>query len=430
MSREQLVAMAKRNLEFGKRGSVDLADAIVRVPASNYFSPERWEQEMQAVFRRLPLTLAFSAELPNPGDYKAMEVLDTPVLIARGADGVVRAFVNSCSHRGAVVVAEGTGNARRFACPYHAWTYDQEGALVGVLDREAFGDFDMSCMGLAPLSASERCGIIFVTLRAEPTVDIDTFLSGYDEMLNHLALEDCRVVGSQTIAGPNWKVAYDGYLDLYHLPILHKNSFGPDMPNKAVYDVWGPHQRASSPAKFALSGTEEPNIHDWPVEKLTSGVWTIFPHVSIASFDAEGRVFMVSVLLPGSDPGSSATVQTFLHSQPDAPGQAESIAKTMAFLHHVVQDEDYFTGLRLQKALRTGAKTDVLFGRNEGGGQRFHRWVDTLLATDDIDVSALFKADLPARLPTSVGGTTAEPLVCELTNAPHDRKSMNGDRLP
>lgn len=405
MSREHLIAMAKRNLEFGKRGSVDLVDGIVRVPASHYFDADRWTAEMNAVFRRLPLTLAFSAELPNPGDYKSMEVLETPVLIARGSDGVVRAFINSCSHRGAVVVPEGTGNTRRFSCPYHAWTYDQQGELVGVLDREAFGDFDTSCMGLTRLAAFERSGIIFVALRSESVVDIDTFLSGYDEMLDHLGLASCRVVGSQAIAGPNWKVAYDGYLDLYHLPILHKNTFGPDISNKAVYDAWGPHQRASGPAKtpnpVAAPGLSQPTnehdpsvIADWPIEKLTGGVWTIFPHVSIASFDAGGRVFMVSVLFPGSEPGTSVTVQTFLHTQPEAPGQAESIETTMAFLHHVVQNEDYYTGLRLQKALRTGAKTEVLFGRNEGGGQRFHRWVDTLIETSDGDVASLFKADL------------------------------------
>ncbi len=395
MSREHLVAMAERNLAFGKRGSVDLADNIVRVPARNYFETDRWAAEMDRVFKRLPLTLAFSAELPNPGDYKAMEVLDIPVLISRGADGIVRAFINSCSHRGAVVVTEGTGNARRFSCPYHAWTYDQKGELVGVLDREAFGEFDRSCMGLAPLVAHERCGIIFVTLRSEATVDIDTYLSGYDEMLSHLQLAECRVVGSQTIAGPNWKVAYDGYLDLYHLPILHKNTFGPDFPNKAVYDAWGPHQRASGPGRLATDGSDATPVAEWSTEKLTSGVWTIFPHVSVASFDSGGRVFMVSVLLPGSDPGSSKTVQTFLHTQPDAPGQAESIEKTMAFLHHVVQDEDYYTGLRLQKALRSGAKAEVLFGRNEGGGQRFHEWVDTLLVTEDADLTTLFKAGLP-----------------------------------
>ena len=403
MSRAQLVAMAERNLALAQTGENQLVDNIVSVPASNYFDPNHWTAEMSQVFKRVPLTLAFTAELPNPGDYKAMDVAGVPVLISRGADGAVRAFVNSCSHRGAVLVTEGLGSARRFTCPYHAWSYDQKGELVGILDREMFGDLDVSCHGLTPLAAGERAGLIFVTIDPHSTapIDLDTFLCGYDELLAELDLANCRVVGQQAIAGPNWKVAYDGYLDLYHLPILHRDTFGPTISNKAVYDAWGPHQRVSSPARNTASARESrPDLGDlpidqWPTERLTLGVWTIFPHISIASFDSGGRVFMVSQLFPGDDPGSSVTVQTFLHTQPDEPGQAEKVAETMAFLHHVVQDEDYYTGLRLQRALKTGAKDHVLFGRNEGGGQRFHRWVEALLAADDADLAGVFKTNAP-----------------------------------
>ncbi len=403
MSRAQLVAMAERNLALAQTGENQLVDNIVSVPASNYFDPNRWTAEMSQVFKRVPLTLAFTSELPDPGDYKAMDVAGVPVLISRGADGAVRAFVNSCSHRGAVLVTEGRGSARRFTCPYHAWSYDQKGELVGILDREMFGDLDVSCHGLTPLAAGERAGLIFVTIDPQSTapIDLDTFLCGYDELLAELDLASCRVVGQQAIAGPNWKVAYDGYLDLYHLPILHRDTFGTTISNKAVYDAWGPHQRVSSPARNTAGAKDSrPDLGDipidqWPTERLTLGVWTIFPHISIASFDSDGRVFMVSQLFPGDDPGSSVTVQTFLHTQPDAPGQAEKVAETMAFLHHVVQDEDYYTGLRLQRALKTGAKDHVLFGRNEGGGQRFHRWVEALLAADDADLAGVFKTNAP-----------------------------------
>jgi carnitine monooxygenase subunit len=404
--REQLEFIARRNRELTANGDYDLADDIVSVPASNYFAHERWAAEMEKIFKRLPLTLAFTAELSNPGDYKAMDVAGTPVLITRGAGGQVRAFVNSCSHRGAIIVSEGTGNARRFTCPYHAWSYDQQGDLVGIFERELFGDLDTSCHGLTPLAAGERAGLIFVTLdpRATDALDLDSFLCGYDEVLSALDLANCRVVGRQSIEGPNWKVAYDGYLDLYHLPILHRITFGPNIGNKAVYYPWGPHQRVSSlvPRKPIdtqqdVTASDPPvdlsvdlPIEQWPIDRLTLGVWTIFPHISIASFEAMGRVFLVSQLFPGDTPGSSVTVQTFLHSGPDAPGQADKIRETMAFLHHVVQDEDYFTGLRLQRALMTGAKSHVMFGRNEGGGQRFHRWVDALLETPDEALVGLF----------------------------------------
>ena len=394
MSRDQLVAMARRSIDHAKANTIELVDEVFRVPARNYFDPARWEQEMERIFYRMPLVMGFSCEMAKPGDYKALEVAGTPVLMSRGADGVVRAFVNSCSHRGAIVVKEGTGHARRFSCPYHAWTYDQQGDLVGILDRDSFGSVDTSCLGLTALPVAERAGLILVWLRPNAALDIDTFLCGYDDLLGHLGFVDCRVVGSQTIAGPNWKVAYDGYLDLYHLPVLHRETFGANMANKALYTAWGPHQRVTSPSRNVADLLADVAPEQWPTERLTLGVWTIFPHVSIASFESGGRVFMVSQLYPGVDPGSSFTVQTFLHTQPDAPGQAEEIEKTMAFLHHVVQDEDYYTGLRIQRALKTGLKSEVLFGRNEGGGQRFHRWIDAILAAADDDLAALFKAGI------------------------------------
>jgi phenylpropionate dioxygenase-like ring-hydroxylating dioxygenase large terminal subunit len=201
-------------------------------------------------------------------------------------------------------------------------------------------------------------------------------------------------VGSQAIEGPNWKVAYDGYLDLYHLPVLHRESFGTSISNRALYDAWGPHQRVTSPMR-STAGLEAIPESEWQTERLTLGVWTVFPHVSIASFEAGGRMFMVSQLFPGSEVGRSITVQTFLHTGPDAAGQREEVERMMAFLRHVVQDEDYLTGKGIQRALTTGAMSEVLFGRNEAGGQRFHGWVDRLLAASDADLPGLFAGAVP-----------------------------------
>jgi phenylpropionate dioxygenase-like ring-hydroxylating dioxygenase large terminal subunit len=389
MSREQLVRIVKRGMAHAAAGTQDQAEGVYRVPAANYYDPIRWEREMAAVFRRLPLVMGFSSELREPGAYRAMEAAGVPVLLVRGQDGAMRAFVNMCSHRGAIVVEEGTGSARRFACPYHAWTYDTHGDLVGVLDADDFGELDRSCLGLTPLPVAERAGVIWATLNPSgPGLDLDTFLCGYGEMLEHLGLDDCFVVGRQSLDGPNWKVAYDGYLDLYHLPVLHKNTFGSNFSNKAMYDAWGPHQRATGPNRYEkLQGVPE---DEWSAADMVGGVWTIFPHISIAAFDAGGKVYMVSQLFPGATPGTSVTIQNFLHTCPPDDEQQELVEKTMDFLAHVVGNEDYYTGKRVQRAAETGTKADFLFGRNEGGGQRFHKWVDALLETADEDLPALF----------------------------------------
>jgi phenylpropionate dioxygenase-like ring-hydroxylating dioxygenase large terminal subunit len=386
-----LIEMARRSIAHAKAGTLDRAPGVHRVPARNYTDPERAQAECNRIFRRLPLVLAFSCELREPGAYKAIEVSGVPVLIVRAEDGGVRAFLNVCSHRGAIVAEDGLGCGRRFTCPYHGWTYDEHGALVGIANRADFGEVDTSRLGLTPLPAAERAGLVFVTLRPGAPLDLDAFLCGYGEVLQHLGLERCHLAGRQTVAGPNWKVAYDGYLDFYHLPILHRNSFGPRMPNRALYDAWGPHQRVSMPNP-GLASLESLPDEQWDVEALLSGVWTVFPHVSIADFQAGGKLYMVSQLFPGASVGESLTVQSFLAvSEPDE-SQRAAIAATMKFLEHVVRDEDYATGLRIQRALEASGERDVLFGRNEGGGQRFHRFVDAVLRAEDAGLTALFAA--------------------------------------
>ena len=391
MSRQQLLEMARRSRAHAEAGTTDQADGVVQIPAGHYCDPQRFKQEQARIFRRLPLVLGLSVDLPARGDYRSLVVADTPVLLTRGADGVVRGFLNACRHRGAVVVPEGSGRSRRFVCPYHGWAYDEGGALVAIRHAESFGEVDRACLGLTALPVQERAGLIFGSLTPEASLDFDTFLCGYDALLEHHAFGDCELVGRQEVAGPNWKIAYDGYLDFYHLPVLHRESFGSEMASEALYDAWGPHQRVHSPDPAYLARPES----DWSLRRMLAGVWTIFPHVSIASFDAGGTLYMVSQLFPGDAPGRSRTIQSFLATGTPDEAQRARIDAMMTFLLGVVRDEDYATGLAIQRRLTARSAETFLFGRNEGGGQQFHRWVAALLETEDPDLPALFASGPP-----------------------------------
>jgi carnitine monooxygenase subunit len=270
------------------------------------------------------------------------------------------------------VVADGIGTARRHACPYHNWTYDSVGALVGVTDREFFGEIDTACMGLTPLPVAERAGLIFVVITPGVPMDIDGHLCGYDQVLDFFGFGDWHLVSSRSVPGPNWKIAYDGYLDFYHLPFLHRNTFGTEISNKPIYYSWGPHQRMTSPDPTLLGLRDLPH-DEWSMDNICGGVWTIFPHISFAGGVGGG---LISQLFPGSTPGSSVTVQNYYVAAEPSEEVRASAEKKADFLEMVVRDEDYFTGLRLQTALATGAKSHVVFGRNEQGGQRFHATVE------------------------------------------------------
>lgn len=391
-AREQLIDMARHNIELVKAKQIDQTDDVMRVPATYYYDESRWRQEMDGIFKRVPLMLAMSCELKGTGSFKTMDVCGVPVLMVRDADGVARAFINSCSHRGAVIVTERSGKKGRFTCPYHAWVYDHSGALVSVYEEDDFGCIDKSTHGLVPLPIGERAGMIWVSLDPDSSLDLDTFLCGYDELLEQFGFADWELFDHRSVAGPNWKVAYDGYMDLYHLPILHKNTFGSDMPNQAIYDAWGPHQRVSSPNPMLLELEEKPE-EEWPIDALMSSVWTIFPHISIASFDGGGgRGVMISQLFPGETPEQSFTVQNYvMENLPANDEMREAADQQFKLLEYVVEQEDYATGIALQRAIKNRPGFEVLFGRNEEGGQRFHKFLDELIACEDADLQALFE---------------------------------------
>jgi phenylpropionate dioxygenase-like ring-hydroxylating dioxygenase large terminal subunit len=231
--------------------------------------------------------------------------------------------------------------------------------------------------------------LVWVILDPNSKLSFDTFLAGYDDLLAHFGFETWRLHGSRVIQGPNWKIAYDGYLDFYHLPVLHKNTFGENMFNQALYYAWGPHQRVLAPTEDLLKFEDQPEP-DWELEAMLGGVWTIFPHVSIASFSGGVRGVLLSRLLPGETVGESLTTQYYLTEVTPDEAQSAEVDAQLALLEHVVRDEDYATGLRQQKALKNGGRSHVLFGENEGGAQRFHQWVDKVIAADDDELAALF----------------------------------------
>jgi carnitine monooxygenase subunit len=398
MSRSQLLEMTRSLVEYGRTDSMELTSEIMKVSASSYTDPSLFELEKEAIFKRLPLMLAPSCELREPGSFKAMDVVGVPVLLTRKKDGSVGAFLNMCSHRGNPV-AKGAGQASRFVCGYHGWTFRNDGALVGVASPADFGEVNKAELCLKQFPVLERAGLIWVILDPASKLDIADYLCGYDDLLNHFGFVDWHLFDSRELAGPNWKTAYDGYLDFYHLPVLHAETFGPDFFNRANYFAWGPHQRLAAPATTVqktgsaevldLTTTSE---NEWPLEALLQGVWTIFPHISIASFyGGGGRGALISQLFPGKTVGESLTTQFYvMERDPTDEAVKQGARAQFDFLKTVVQDEDYATGRRQHGALQSGLMEHVLFGRNEKGGQVFHQWARRLVDASDAELLDIF----------------------------------------
>ena len=380
--RSVLTADAKRMLERLGSGSITQAPRVASRPSSIYTDEALFAREKEQLFRRAPLLLAASCELRNPGDCKVMDVVGVPLLIVRGQDGVVRTFLNACTHRGARIMRE-CGRAARLTCPYHAWSFRLDGSLLGVAARDSFGEVDANAAGLVSFPSTERAGLIWAILDPAAESDFDVFLGGFDQLLAQFGFDTWHHFESRSLAGANWKLAFDAHLEFYHLPVLHRATFGPGMSNLAEYFYHGPHQRLGLVTRSdhvleqddvaGLAGKPE---SEWPPASLLFGEWIVFPNVSINCFYKGGRGVILSQVWPGRTVGESETVQIFLHENP--PGE-ELLADARAmsdFLGQVVGTEDLPMSRDQQEVLSSGLLPEVRFGRNEGGVQQFHEWVE------------------------------------------------------
>jgi phenylpropionate dioxygenase-like ring-hydroxylating dioxygenase large terminal subunit len=288
-------------------------------------------------------------------------------------------MINVCRHRGAELVGEGTGRANRFSCPYHAWTYDTKGCLIGVYGEDTFGGVDRATTGLLQLPAAERAGIVFVSLDRSATLDLDAWLTPpLINLLESLGLDRCYHYSTRTLNGPNWKVVIDGYLEGYHFASLHRTTvYRTNFSNMAAFDKWGPHQRNAFALRPIAAAAEAPE-DQWDPALCVGAIYWLFPGLAIAG--GWRSQVVVSLVLPGPTWDTSRTQQILtLRHEPADDDERKAAEHTRDWFHDVVMDEDYATGYGVQRGLAAFAGQEFVFGRNEPGVQHFHRVLKELV---------------------------------------------------
>jgi len=390
--RSQLVEVARDILAHSKADTIRPASGTMKLDSRLYSDQANHQKECQKLFKKIPLVLAASCELREPGQFQTMQIAGIPILVVRDKHGVAHAFVNSCTHRGAQLV-KGEGSKAQFTCPYHGWTFSQEGLLVAITLKDLFGDIDFEDYGLVSFPVTERAGLIWGTLDPSSSNDLDTFLQGFDMFLETFGLDSWRLGEKRILDGTNWKLAMEAHLEFYHLPVLHKNTFGPNTSNKALYYFWGPHQRLIQPTDSKANLADEHNLfkiadkpdEEWPTESMTLGEWIIFPNVSINLFYDAGPGILISQVVPGANVNESQTIQTFLTAN-ELEGDARTKVKDLSdFLELVVSQEDLATSEKQQQALQTGLLPEVTIGKNEAGIQHLHKWINEIVSTGALD---------------------------------------------
>jgi phenylpropionate dioxygenase-like ring-hydroxylating dioxygenase large terminal subunit len=226
-------------------------------------SPEHYELERDAIFRRTWLNVGRVEQLPKIGSYftKELDAARTSIIVVRGSDGEVRAFHNVCRHRGNKLVwndfprEETSGVCRQFTCKYHAWRYGIDGKLTFVQQESEFFDLDKSEYGLMPVQADVWEGFIFVNLDRENTTPLRDYLGEFAEGIEGYPFHELTQVHKyRAEIGSNWKLFIDAFMEFYHAPILHAKQSVDEESRKLqnygfealAYDVDGPHGMVSS----------------------------------------------------------------------------------------------------------------------------------------------------------------------------------------
>jgi phenylpropionate dioxygenase-like ring-hydroxylating dioxygenase large terminal subunit len=210
-----------------------------RVDRRVYTDPDLFELEMARIYGRAWLFLGHESQLRREGDFFTTRHGNRPVIVTRDGEGRIRVFLNRCAHRGAMVCRLESGNARRFRCPYHGWTYDGAGVLLGIPARRAYGEgFDAADprLGLAslPRVASYR-GFIFASAAAEGP-DLPAFLgrlaSSLDDLVDRAPEGEVEFAGSvlRHRFDGNWKLQMENLNDLQHPMFVHASSIDAARP--------------------------------------------------------------------------------------------------------------------------------------------------------------------------------------------------------
>ncbi|MBY8976825.1 Rieske 2Fe-2S domain-containing protein [Rhodobacteraceae bacterium NNCM2] len=200
-----------------------------------YWNEEIARMETDAIFRADWVCPGLAAEIPEPGDYLTFSIAGDPIFCVRDAAGEVRTYSNVCRHR-MMQLLEGSGRTRRVVCPYHAWTYDLNGQLIGAGHMQHTAGFDKREICLPELRTEIWNGWIYVTQnpKAEP---LATALAPLGEVVSRYGMENyVPVVREEHVWQTNWKLLVENFMEGYHLPVAHKATVGAWFPvEKTVF---------------------------------------------------------------------------------------------------------------------------------------------------------------------------------------------------
>jgi choline monooxygenase len=343
----------------------DIARAST-LSAPLYHGEQTFDEEKARIFSTTWQLVGHSHQVPNTGDYFTFDLIGEPLLIARGEDGILRAFYNVCRHR-AGNPASGCGNRKLFRCGYHGWTYRLDGALLVTPEFDGVENFNPREFGLAPVRLQEWFNLIFVNLDPEAPNLLDS-LGEMRAQAEKFDFQSMKFFERRTYEMKcNWKTYIDNYLEGYHLPSVHPALNRELNYNAYQVDPYPLYVRQWSPIRGAQAGDANPRRYQEAREDLTVDYFWVFPNWMLNCYPDN---LQANVILPLAPERTLAIFDWYL---PEKDLGTEAAHKSVVFSDEV-QLEDITICEIVQRNLHSRSYDRGRYSvKQERGVHAFHR---------------------------------------------------------
>jgi phenylpropionate dioxygenase-like ring-hydroxylating dioxygenase large terminal subunit len=427
MNIELQCQLVRRVLAHLEARTTDSDAAMTTVPIEAYADAKRIDRERARLFRDYPVIVGHTSQVPNPGDFFTHDASGVPLIITRGNDHKLHALINVCRHRGTRVESQACGSKAAFVCPYHAWTYGRDGALLGVPHERAFvskvapqcnangtppngvvairtkeeanaaHDPDNQSFargssakvenralpregrGLVEVPIGVAAGLIFVRptpLREGESrkLDMSQWLGSIGAELDGFGLTTSYVYAPILVERAlSWKLGIDVFLETYHLRTTHKDTiYRMFFDNVGLVDPVGPHLRNVFPKRSIreLSGVPD----GWILRHHANVLYHLFPNTLVLIEPDHAAVLHLWPVDAGR-----TMLQAYM-LVPEAPvsekAQVYWDANNEILLDAI--NEDFSMGESIQRGLASGANRQITFGAFEHALAHFHAQVERL----------------------------------------------------
>ena len=358
------------------------AGGIMKTPAETYISEDRFETEWKTFFQDHPQIIGMSGDLAEANSFFTVNDFGSSIIATRDPAGKFKAYANVCSHRGAEIEQERRGVKSKFSCPFHGWTFNNQGSLVGYPQSKQFGEIDKDCYGLTELPCLEKYGFLWVHPNSKGEINLKDLLG--DKLEEEFSAWDFNKLifsnEEEYQTDMNWKLAIDTFGETYHFSVLHKDSlFQSFHGNCQMFDSFKKNGRLIL-CKRDIDEMRKLPEKDWKICTGTLPVYYLFPNI-IFMPTPEGAFLVREYPLENSPHKSVSKISFYFY--PEALEAANKMGvspetglnpleELYSAFGSVIRDEDYVVAASSHKGLKSGNLDFLTFGRNEPALHHYH----------------------------------------------------------